>query len=115
MCKDCLSFVVDFFNDKRASIFQRRETIPGHVGLVWSARPYGNVGSMRSYGTDGNISFSQEINKDWSFTVRGNYTNCAKGIRTMRFLFPTVIFSHGRLLQMTPKVSSNQMPLSVAS
>ncbi|MDR1171714.1 MAG: TonB-dependent receptor [Bacteroidales bacterium] len=74
MFKDRLSFVVDFFNDKRESIFQRRETIPGHVGLVWSARPYGNVGSMHSYGTDGNISFLQEINKDWSFTVRGNYT-----------------------------------------
>jgi TonB-linked SusC/RagA family outer membrane protein len=74
MFKDRLSFVVDFFNDKRESIFQRRETIPGHVGLVWSARPYGNVGSMRSFGTDGNISFSQEITKDWSFTVRGNYT-----------------------------------------
>ncbi len=74
MLDERLSFVVDFFNDKRESIFQRRETIPGYVGLVWSSRPYGNVGSMRSYGSDGNISFSQEINKDWSFTVRGNYT-----------------------------------------
>lgn len=71
---DRLSFVVDFFNDKRENIFQRRETIPGYVGLVYTARPYGNVGSMRSYGTDGNIEFSQTINKNWSFTVRGNYT-----------------------------------------
>jgi hypothetical protein len=29
---------------------------------------------MRSYGTDGNIAFTRAINKDWSFTVRGNYT-----------------------------------------
>ncbi len=74
MLNDRLSFVVDFFNDKRESIFQRRQTVPGYVGLVWSARPYGNVGSMRSFGTDGNISFTQDINRDMSITVRGNYT-----------------------------------------
>jgi len=77
---DRLSFVVDFFNDKRENIFQRRETIPGYVGLVYSARPYGNVGSMRSYGTDGNISYTHEIRKDWSFTIRGNYTYSANEI-----------------------------------
>jgi TonB-linked SusC/RagA family outer membrane protein len=74
------SFVVDFFNDKRESIFQRRETIPGYVGLIYSARPYGNVGSMRSFGTDGNISYTHEIKKDWSFTIRGNYTYSANEI-----------------------------------
>jgi len=68
------SFVVDFFNDKRESIFQRRETIPGYVGLVYTARPYGNVGSMLSFGSDGNISYTHEIQKDWTFTIRGNYT-----------------------------------------
>jgi hypothetical protein len=29
---------------------------------------------MRSFGTDGNISFTQDINRDMSITVRGNYT-----------------------------------------
>ena len=71
---DRLTFVVDFFNDKRENIFQQRATIPGYVGLLSSALPWGNVGNMRSYGTDGNISFTQEINQEWSFTVRGNYT-----------------------------------------
>ena len=69
-----LSFVVDFFNRSNNDIFQRRETIPGYVGLLYTARPYGNVGSMRSFGSDGNFSFMQEINKDWMFTIRGNYT-----------------------------------------
>jgi hypothetical protein len=36
--------------------------------------PYGNVGKMKSWGSDGNISFSQEINKDMGFTIRANYT-----------------------------------------
>ncbi|MDR2037351.1 MAG: TonB-dependent receptor [Bacteroidales bacterium] len=70
---DRLQLVADFFNDKRENIFQRRQTIPGHVGLVWSARPYGNVGSMRSFGSDGNISYTHDFN-NWGFTVRGNYT-----------------------------------------
>jgi TonB-linked SusC/RagA family outer membrane protein len=69
-----LTFTVDFFNDRRDGIFQRREFIPSYVGLVYSARPYGNVGEMRSFGSDGNIAFMHEIDKDWSFTVRGNYT-----------------------------------------
>ncbi|MDR3245979.1 MAG: TonB-dependent receptor [Prevotellaceae bacterium] len=69
-----LSLVVDFFNDRRDGIFQRRESIPSYAGLLYSARPYGNVGEMRSFGSDGNIAFSQEISKDWSFTIRANYT-----------------------------------------
>ncbi len=80
MLDDRLSFVVDFFNDTRENIFQRRETIPGYVGLVHSARPYGNVGSMRSYGTDGNISYTHIIDDDWNFTIRGNYTYSANEI-----------------------------------
>jgi hypothetical protein len=36
--------------------------------------PYGNVGKMRSWGSDGNISFSHPVTKDLHFTVRGNYT-----------------------------------------
>ena len=69
-----LTFVVDFFHDLRENIFQRRETIPGYVGLTWDARPFGNVGSMKSYGTDGNVAFAQIINNEWSYTIRANYT-----------------------------------------
>jgi TonB-linked SusC/RagA family outer membrane protein len=67
-----ISFVVDFFNDLRDGIFQQRVQVPGYVGVV--NMPYGNVGKMKSYGSDGNLSFTQEINKDMSFTIRGNYT-----------------------------------------
>jgi TonB-linked SusC/RagA family outer membrane protein len=70
--KDRISFVVDFFDDRRDGIFQRRQSIPGYAGLL--AMPYGNVGEMRSFGSDGNVAYSQAIDKDWSFTVRANYT-----------------------------------------
>jgi TonB-linked SusC/RagA family outer membrane protein len=70
--KDKISFVVDFFQDQRDGIFQPRVQIPGYAGLV--SMPYGNVGKMKSYGADGNVSFSQEIGKDISFTIRSNFT-----------------------------------------
>ena len=67
-----LSFTVDFFNDIRDGIFQQRVQVPQYAGLV--TLPYGNVGKMRSYGSDGNISYIFELSKDMSVTVRGNYT-----------------------------------------
>ena len=67
-----LSFVVDIFNDKREGIFQKRTQLPSYVGAVYM--PYSNVGAMKSYGSDGNISFSQKVGKDISFTLRGNFT-----------------------------------------
>lgn len=67
-----VSFVVDFFNDKRDRIFQRRVQVPTYVGVV--SMPYSNIGAMESYGADGNASYNHIINEDMSFTVRGNFT-----------------------------------------
>jgi TonB-linked SusC/RagA family outer membrane protein len=72
LLKDKVTLTIDFFNDQRDGIFQERLQIPDYVGLT--NPPYGNVGRMKSWGSDGNISFSHEINKDMSFTIRGNYT-----------------------------------------
>ncbi|MDR1527685.1 MAG: TonB-dependent receptor [Dysgonamonadaceae bacterium] len=69
---DHLSFTTDFFNDQRNGIFRQRQQIPDYVGVV--NMPFGNVGKMRSYGSDGNIAYTQDISKDISFTIRGNYT-----------------------------------------
>ena len=70
--KEKLSLVVDYFNDQRNGIFQQRTQVPDFAGII--TMPYGNVGKMRSYGADGNISYSQDIGKDFSFTIRGNFT-----------------------------------------
>lgn len=69
---DRVTFVVDFFNDVRDGIFQERQQIPQYVGLM--SKPYSNVGEMRSYGADGNISFTQRLGKNSSITLRGNFT-----------------------------------------
>lgn len=65
-------FVVDYFRDTRDGIFQERKQVPEFVGLV--SMPYGNVGSMVSWGADGNITFNHRINKEMDFTIRANFT-----------------------------------------
>lgn len=70
--KERLMFTIDWFLDKRDGIFQSRKNIPDYVGLP--NMPYGNVGKMKSYGSDGNISYTHQINKDMMFTLRANYT-----------------------------------------
>ena len=70
--RQAVNLTADVFYDKRDGIFQQREQVPSYVGLV--TMPYGNVGSMISYGSDGNISYTHQINKNSSFTLRANYT-----------------------------------------
>lgn len=67
-----LDFVLDFFNDQRNGIFQQRVQVPEYVGVV--SNPYANVGKMKSYGADGNFSFTQDITLHMGFTIRGNFT-----------------------------------------
>ena len=70
--KDNFTLTIDFFHDKRDGIFQERVQIPGYVGLTNAS--WGNVGGMVNWGTDGSISYTHEVAKDISATVRGNYT-----------------------------------------
>lgn len=69
---DKIQLVFDMFNDQRDGIFMERVQIPDYAGLV--TMPFGNVGKMKSYGADGNITFNHEINKEMSFTLRSNFT-----------------------------------------
>lgn len=69
---DKARLILDVFNDQRNGIFMQRVQIPDYVGLT--TMPFGNVGKMRSYGADGNASFTQDLGKDMNFTVRGNFT-----------------------------------------
>ena len=70
--KNRFDFTVDFFNDIRSGIYQQRASTPEEMGLV--TLPYANVGKMKSWGVDGHLSFTQTINKDMYFVLRGNFT-----------------------------------------
>lgn len=67
-----ISGAFDIFKDKRDHIFMKRGFVPMSTGLQDRA-PMANVGKMQSNGVDGNISFSEKINKV-GFTVRANMT-----------------------------------------
>lgn len=69
---DRLTFTVDYYTDYRDGIFQQRAEIPDYVGLI--SLPYGNVGAMRSYGSDGNIAYTHVFNNEMSATLRANFT-----------------------------------------
>ena len=84
--KDKFSLTVDYFNDTRDNIFQQRTQIPDIAGNV--TMPYGNVGSMVSYGSDGNFSYSDSIGKDFHFTIRGNYTYSRNKVKNWEQAFP---------------------------
>jgi hypothetical protein len=43
--------------------------------------PYGNVGSMVSFGADGNISYTKDFKKDMSLTLRANFTYSTNEIK----------------------------------
>jgi len=68
---DKFDLTVDFFKDVRTGIFQQR-VLPSEVGVVTA--PWANVGAMKSTGVDGNLSYTQQIGKDFSMTFRGNFT-----------------------------------------
>ncbi|MFA7493001.1 MAG: TonB-dependent receptor [Proteiniphilum sp.] len=82
---DKIDFVVDFFNDQRDGIFQQRVQVPDYVGVI--SMPYGNVGKMKSMGSDGNISFNHTLNRNASFVVRGNYTYSTNLIQNWEQLY----------------------------
>jgi TonB-linked SusC/RagA family outer membrane protein len=72
MFSENLVITSDFFHDRRNGIFQQRVQVPGHVGLP--VDPWGNVGAMISWGSDGNIGYTHHINRNMFATVRANYT-----------------------------------------
>jgi TonB-linked outer membrane protein, SusC/RagA family/TonB-dependent outer membrane receptor, SusC/RagA subfamily, signature region len=83
---ESVSFVLDFFQDQRDGIFQQRVQVPNYVGLT--QMPYGNVGKMKSWGSDGNISYTHQFNNDLSFTVRGNFTYSTNKIENWEQAYP---------------------------
>lgn len=81
-----LSFVFDYFHDQRDGIFQQRTQVPGFAGLV--TMPFGNVGRMNSKGADGNFTFLQNIGKDISITLRGNFTYSVNDVQNWEQAYP---------------------------
>ena len=65
------NITVDAFIDKRDNIFMERSTLPGTLGV--NSTIWGNVGRMKSWGTDGTASYTKQFG-DFKVEVRGNFT-----------------------------------------
>lgn len=81
---------VDFFKDIRSGIYQQRQSVPDEMGLV--TLPFANVGEMKSWGIDGHLSYTQKINRDAYFVLRGNFTQAKNKI--LQFEEPIVRFPY---------------------
>lgn len=71
--KNRFDLIVDFFQNKTTGIFQTRANIPDEAGLT-SVLPYSNIGSMTAWGTDGTLSYTQNVGRETSLTLRTNFT-----------------------------------------
>jgi len=70
--KDRFDLTVDGFLSYNDNIYQQRNTIPEEVGAAQN--PWINAGTMKSWGADGNLSYTQNFKKDISLTLRSNFT-----------------------------------------
>lgn len=77
---DRFDLTLDLYKDVRSDIYMRRGNLPGSAGIIYTnngdldQRPWGNVGAMESKGIDGNFGYTQNIGRDFIFTLRGNFT-----------------------------------------
>lgn len=68
---NAINITVDAFLDKRDNIFMARNTLPGTLGI--GSTVWGNVGRMKSWGSDGTASYTKKIG-DFTIEARGNFT-----------------------------------------
>jgi len=71
LLNNAVNITLDAFLDQRDNIFMQRSTLPGTLGVrstIW-----GNVGKMKSWGSDGTISYTKKVG-DVTLEARGNFT-----------------------------------------
>ncbi|RHJ86752.1 TonB-dependent receptor [Parabacteroides sp. AM08-6] len=69
--RDLFSLTVDYFHEQRDGIFMERRYLP--YTASFDANPFGNVGSVKTTGWDGNFAFKPKIGAV-DLTLRGNMT-----------------------------------------
>lgn len=69
---NALNLQVDFFKERRSNIFMQRSTIPTQIGYI--TNPWANYGIVDNKGIDLSLNFNKRFNKNWSLSLRGNFT-----------------------------------------
>lgn len=68
-----LSLTVDVFDEHRDKILISRSTIPVLQGVPLGNIPKVNIGVVDNKGYEIELAYQKTVNKDLSFTVRGNF------------------------------------------
>ncbi len=66
-----LTWNIDYFHEYRWDILLESEKIPDYVGAT--IRP-GNIGRTTNQGIETDLSFFKQVNKDFSYFVKGNFS-----------------------------------------
>lgn len=70
--KDRVSVVFDHFTEHRKNILSSKGTVPGIVAA--SLPPY-NLGEVRNWGNELEITYREKVGKNFSFWIKGNVAN----------------------------------------
>ena len=64
-----LETTLDLFKEERKDILMQRRVIPNWYG---NTNPYANMGETKNHGFDVEVSWTDRINSDWSYWLKGN-------------------------------------------
>ena len=67
-----LSYMVDFFYDRRSGIFLQQESLPTAVGVL--VQQYVNVGQMENSGVDMTLQYDHRFANGFTMSAKGTYT-----------------------------------------
>lgn len=67
------NITTDYFYERRYNILVHREAWPESLGY-YSAKPWRNMGEVSNWGFEFSSSYHQQITKDLSMDIRGNFT-----------------------------------------
>ncbi len=70
--KNKISVTFDHFNEHRKDILSSRGTVPG---IVAASLPSYNLGEVKNWGNELEITYRDRLNKDFNFWVKGNVSN----------------------------------------
>ncbi|WP_113654516.1 SusC/RagA family TonB-linked outer membrane protein [Pedobacter namyangjuensis] len=68
-----LTVSADVYKENRDDIFMQREVIPAETGII-TINPYANLGKVKNEGFDVNLSYNQQVTKNFFINLRGTIT-----------------------------------------
>lgn len=78
--KGKLGITADYFFNKRYNILLARGSMPYYIGIPSSVLPPRNMGKNQNQGFDGEITWRNKINKNFSYNIRGTVSHAVNKV-----------------------------------